>query len=657
MTPAPAADERAACGMGPAGSDPHAARLTPVALPDPIFHAVHPPGPFTPERHAGTPCVRVRLATYGALPAAVHVRSEPDNEELLTPMTLLGAAGAWRTWQAWLPLVTHRSATRYAFRCLVGGEQRWLSQSGLHPYPPPLAVHFRHVHGYVPPRWVWHQVVYQVFPDRFRNGDPSSGVASGTYSYAGEPVVARAWHERPQRHQGAREFFGGDLDGVRQALPYLAALGVSTLYLNPVFVSPSSHKYDTMDYEHVDPHLGGDAALERLLDGLRARGMRLVLDAVVNHTSERHPWFDRRSEHGAGGAYEGPDAPHRERYVFTDPDDPESYHGWLGTRTLPVLDFASADVQRSVYAGEEAILRRWLRPPWRIDGWRLDVIHMLGEGPGAVGNHHHVRAIRRAIREERSDAYVLGEHFFEASAWLQGDQEDGAMNYYGFQRPMLAFWAGVDQRGDPLALDAAGLDAWLTDARARIPFALALSQLNLLDSHDVPRFLTRVGGDRRALAAAAHALFGYLGVPSVYYGDEVGLEGDGDPDCRRPFPWDETRWDRTLLATYRRLAHLRRRAPPLACGDVRSLLADGDVHAFARVLDDAAVVVIQHRGDRTRRVRLPLWPTGIAEGWTDAFSHERLAAGDELDLTLQPRSARTLVSDPSWLPGDGPVAT
>lgn len=636
-------------------------------LPDPAFHAVHPPGPFVTEAHAGARSLRVRLHTYGERPSAVHVRSEPDNEERLDAMTLLPAHAddGWCRWEALVPLAPHQPITRYVFRCRLGPHQRWLSQAGLHAHPPPLAWHFRHVDGYRAPAWLWEQVVYQVFPDRFRDGDERSNVRDGAYVYGGHPVVARGWDERPSRAHGAREFFGGDLDGVREALPYLEALGVSTLSLNPIFTSPSSHKYDTTDYERVDPHLGGEAALERLLQRLRARGMRIVLDAVVNHTSERHPWFDRWGEHASGrgvrhgsghgsaGAYHGPDAPHRGRYVFDDADDQERYRGWRGTRTLPVLDYASPDVRRDVYEGDDAILRRWLRPPWRIDGWRLDVIHMLGEGAGATNNHAHVRAIRQAIRAERSDAYVLGEHFFEASAWLQGDQEDGAMNYYGFQRPLLAFWAGVDHRGEPLALDAAGLERWLSDARAQIPFELALSQLNLLGSHDVPRFLTRVRGDRRAAAAAAHALFGYLGVPCIYYGDEIGLEGEGDPDCRRPFPWDERRWDQHLLHTYRRLAHLRRRAPPLARGDLRTLVAEGNVYAFARVLDQQVVVVVQHRGEQSTTVRLPLWATGVRAPLVDAASGERFAGADALDVTLAPRSGRTLVSDTRWLTGAG----
>ena len=622
---------------------------TTVPTPDPHFYAVHPPAPHAHQAGARSDALEVELWTYGVRPRSVEVRSEPDNEERLDPLELVGGRDGWLRWRGTVPIAQHVDTTRYAFRCRVAGAQRWLSQAGLHASPAPLDLHFRFLADYQPPAWLWDQVVYQIFPDRFADGDPSNNVVTGEYLYGGKPVVARAWGELPDRRQGAREFFGGDLDGIREHLDDLAELGVSTLYLNPIFTSPSSHKYDTSDYTSVDPHLGGDAALLRLLEAMRSRGMRVILDAVVNHTSERHPWFDRYGEHGAAGAYHRPDAAPGERYSFADRDDPESYHGWYGTRTLPVLDFASSLVQRDVYDGDDAVLRRWLRPPWSIDGWRLDVIHMLGEGPGAGRNHAHVRAIRRAIREERSDAYVLGEHFFEASAWLQGDQEDGAMNYYGFQRPLLAFWAGVDHRGDDAAIDAGELDRWLSDARARIPFVVALSQLNLLGSHDVPRFLTRLGGDRAAMRAALHALFGYLGVPCVYYGDEIGLEGEGDPDCRRTFPWDRSAWDAALRDTVRRLARLRRRAPPLARGDLRTLLADGDVYAFARVLRDDAVVVVQHRGHGPRRVTLPVWASGHRGAWFDALSGERLEGGATLALELPPRSARTLVSDPGWL--------
>lgn len=594
--------------------------------------------------------VLLRVRTRGARPRRAFVRTEPDHEERLTPLAPLGPADAlgWTTWEAEVPVARHEPLTRYAFRFVFDDRQAWLAADGLHPGDPDTAVHFRHAAGHEPAAWVWDAVFYQVFPDRFRNGDPSNDPQDGAWTVGGAPIVRRAWSERPTRGMGSREFFGGDLQGVADGLDHVTGLGANALYLNPVFVSPSSHKYDTVDYERVDPHLGGDEALRALLDAGRARGVRVVLDAVVNHTSERHPWFEAARRAVAERA----DAPSRDHYVFPDPADPDRYVGWAGVRTLPVLDFASEGVRSKVYAGDDAVLRRWLRPPWSVDGWRLDVIHMLGEGPGAARNHDHVAAMRRAIRAERADAYVLGEHFFDATAWLQGHEEDGAMNYAGFLRPMLAFWAGVDFRGDPERCDAAELDRRLARTRARIPWPMALSQFNLLSSHDVPRWRTRVGGDVDATVAAHHALFAYVGVPCVYYGDEVGLEGGEDPDNRRPMPWDAAAWDQRLLGTVRRLAHLRRRHPALARGRYRTLVADGDAFAFARLHEGEAVVCVLHR--RGGPVAVPVAGLVAGDGWWDALNGVRTTAADgvlRVDLPPGRAGARTFVSDARRLDG------
>ena len=291
----------------------------------------------------------------------------------------------------------------------------------------------------------------------------------------------------------ATTFYGGDLAGIRHQLDYLhGELGVTTLYLNPIFTAGSNHKYDTEDYDNVDPHLGGNAALAELAGALRARDMRLVLDAVVNHTGANHPWFNRYGRHAAQGAYQSADSRWRSWYLFTGAHD---YASWNGHASLPVLDFSNPDVCAAVYGDHGAILRRWMRPPYAIDGWRFDVIHMLGEGPGARNNTHHVRQFRRAVREENAEAYVLGEHFGEATRWLQGEQEDGAMNYYGFAQPVRAWLAERDFAGEPAELSTPELERWLTAARARVPYENQLAQLNLLDSHDTARFFTAVERD------------------------------------------------------------------------------------------------------------------------------------------------------------------
>jgi alpha-glucosidase len=528
---------------------------------------------------------------------AAWVRSEPDNEEFLSPLAARGRQGRWFIYEGELHLNPADEVTRYAFKALPeGAAQVWLSELGQTSYFPERSGHFRYNPRYESVPWLWAQIFYQIFPERFCDGDPGNNVVGGDYLYEGEPVVAKAWDELPERGQGAREFYGGDLEGIRQRLPYLQALGVTALYLNPVFTSPSSHKYDTVDYLHVDPHFGGNAALEKLCLELRERGFRLVLDAVVNHTSERHPWFDRYGEyaqsHGVG-AYGGGET--RGFYSFAS-EDPDSYSGWIGVKTLPVLDFSHPEVRRQVYEDETALLRVWLREPYKIDGWRFDVVHMLGEGAGAKNNATYVRAFRKALREENPEALVLGEHIFEATTWLQGDQEDSAMNYYGFTLPVRAFLAGVDHRGHPLHIDAADFDHLLGRVRVQLPFEIQLSQLNLLGSHDTARMLTLLEGDAARLALAVTLLFTYIGVPCVYYGDEVGLLGGGDPDCRRTFPWDEARWNRVVLTHYRALIAFRRERRVLQEGLFVPLYAKGDVYAFARTLADDVVIVIVNRG-------------------------------------------------------------
>ncbi len=540
--------------------------------------------------------VTVTLRTRAPL-AAAWVRSEPDNEEFLSQLTAKGREGRWFLYEGELRLNPADEVTRYAFKVLPEGRaQLWLSELGQTPYFPERAGHFRYNPTYEPVPWLWSQVLYQIFPERFCDGDPGNNVIEGEYLYGGKPVVAKVWDALPDKKQGAREFYGGDLEGIRQKLPYLQDLGVTALYLNPIFTSPSSHKYDTVDYLQVDPHFGGNAALEKLCTALREHGFRLVLDAVVNHTSERHPWFDRYGEHAQTygvGAYGGGET--RAFYSFAS-EDSDSYNGWLGVRTLPVLDFSHPVVRRRVYEDPDALLRVWLRDPYRIDGWRFDVIHMLGDGAGARNNAVYVRGFRRALREENPEALVLGEHFSEATAWLQGDQEDSAMNYYGFTSPVWAFLAGVDHRGHPVEIDARDLEHLLTRARAQLPFEIQLSQLNLLGSHDTARLLTLLGGDTARLKLAVTLLFTYIGMPCVYYGDEVGLLGGDDPDCRRTFPWDEARWNRDILAHYRALIAFRRERRVLQEGMFVPLHAEGDVYAFARMLGTEAVVVVVNRG-------------------------------------------------------------
>lgn len=577
---------------------------------------------------------------------ALYIRHEMDNEEALCPMRQSGLQGELAIWQGEIPL-PKEGLSVYTFKAIKAQQQWWVHGAGVSPYIPTRQQHFRYNLQQKPPQWIQDQLFYQIFPDRFCDGDPAISVKTHEYQYGdgSHPIIAKQWGEAvAQSHTstGATEFFGGDLAGIQNRLYYLQSLGITAIYLNPIFASPSNHKYDTVDFYQVDPHLGSNEKLAELTNTLHQRGMRIILDAVVDHTSDQHPWFDRAGQ--KEGAYGNEGSPYRRFYTF---DAQGSYVGWKGLPHLPKLDFAAPEVQEVVYRGENAILRHWLRPPYAIDGWRFDVAHMLGEHGTAQGNAYHLREIRRAIKQENPDAYMLGEHFFEASQWLQGEQEDGAMNYYGFAHPVRAFLAGKDIAYQPIQISAEELDSWLKQARAQIPFANQLAQFNLLDSHDTARFLSILGGDIALMRAAVTLLFTYIGAPSVYYGDEIGMEGGNDPDCRRTFPWDSTEWNHLLHDHYRRMIRLRKTHPALRRGDIHTLYAGEHSFVFARTLaSDAVITALNRHPTKARTMVLPIWQTGsLANRFTDPETREKFeVVKGEIQITIPPKTARVLLA-------------
>lgn len=558
---------------------------------------LHPP--IEPWQQRTSRGCRVSLLCDRARLTAVFVRAQPDNEDMLIAMTRAGRSGALTRFDAVLPWDMSNPATTYAFKVIHDGTQTWLAADGQHAHPPPEGSLFRAHREPAAPAWVRDQVFYEIFPDRFCRGNPPRD-RRGETVYGARPfkVAQRAWGAPPGRRDASHVFYGGDLDGITQKLDYLQnELGVTALYLTPVFKAGSNHKYDVEDFDQVDPHFGGNAALERLCHAVHARGMKIVLDAVVNHTGTNHPWFNRWNQHPTPGAFHSADSPWRGWYAIDACGEPRY---WKGHRSLPVLDFAHPGVRAAVYESDGAILRRWLRAPYSIDGWRFDVIHMLGEGGRPRNNAFYVRAFRQTVKQENPQAYVLGEHFAEATRWLQGDQEDGSMNYYGFTRPVQAWLAGVDVAFHPTRIDTAQFDAWLARARCAIAYETQLAQLNLLGSHDTPRFLTLAGGDLARAQLGVTLLFTLPGVPCVYYGDEIGAEGSSDPDCRRCFDWDRTRWQQDLFALYRTLIALRRRRHEWRAGAVQTLAHGADWLAFARYSARAATIAVVNRGKAVR---------------------------------------------------------
>lgn len=569
--------------------------------------SLHHPWPGADERLGATVTLRLR-ADLEAPVRKVFLRSAPEGEQVMAEARRGEDGPVSQWWEASVTLTVPRFAYRFLVLTDEGGW--WLNAGGVTRHTPPDAADFQLLPGFHGPDWVQDAVFYQVFPDRFCDGEPASNVRTGEYLLDGEPVVARSWDEPPQAETGSREFYGGDLPGLVQRLDYLEDLGVTALYLNPIFTAPSNHKYDVADYGQVDPHLGGDRALADLRRATAERGLRLVLDVVPNHCGEQHAWFRRALA----------DASAPEAEFFTFQEHPDRYEAWLGVRSLPKLNYRSARLREVMFGGEDAVLRKWLRRPYSIDGWRIDVANMLArQGESQLG-HKIGRAIRRAVKSENPDAYLVGEHFFDGTPHLQGDELDASMNYRGFTMPLLQWLGGFDNAafggkpwGDPVPLPTEALEAQWTAFRSGLPQRVQLQQLNLLDSHDMPRVLTAAGGREDLVRVAVALLFAYPGVPCVYYGDEVGLEGGRDPDCRRPMPWDPAVWNHGLREHYLRLIRLRRASVALRRGSYQALLARADTLAFLRETPGERVVAIARRAaDDVARV--PVRHGGIPDG-------------------------------------------
>lgn len=548
------------------------------------------------------------------LPQRVTLRAENDNEETALAMRKLRTqpSPGVTAWRAAIDLRCGQPRRRYSFKLLWLDRQLWFTPQGFSRFPPARLEQFAVDAPDSGPQWVADQIFYQIFPDRFARSSSRDIQQDKVYYHhaAGQEIVLREWDEPLTAQAGGSTFYGGDLDGISEKLPYLKKLGVTALYLNPIFTAPSVHKYDTEDYRHVDPQFGGDSALMRLRLKTQQQGMRLVLDGVFNHSGDSHAWFDRH-QRGSGGACHYPDSPWRDWYSFS-PDGVAL--DWLGYSSLPKLDYQSESLVNEMYRGEDSIVRHWLKAPWNMDGWRLDVVHMLGEAGGARHNLQHVAGITRAAKETQPEAYVFGEHFGDARQWLQADAEDAAMNYRGFTFPLWGFLANTDISYDPQQIDAQTCMAWMENYRAGLSHQQQLRMFNQLDSHDTARFKSLLGKDVARLPLAVVWLFSWPGVPCIYYGDEVGLDGDNDPFCRKTFPWQVERQDAALLALYQRMAKLRHSILALRYGGCQVLYAEDNVVVFLRVHQQQRVLVAINRGEACEVV-LPASPLLNVTQW------------------------------------------
>ena len=601
---------------------------------------------------------------------------------------------------------------RYCFEVQSGTEKYYYGRCGisreiLEYY------NFVVVPGFSTPDWAKGAVMYQIFTDRFYNGDKSNDVETNEYYYIGDySQRVTNWDKYPA-NMGVREFYGGDLQGVMDKLDYLQDLGVEVVYFNPLFVSPSNHKYDIQDYDYIDPHYGkivddggevlpngvtdnsqatkykkrttGLKNLEasnelfiKLVEELHRRGMKVILDGVFNHCGSFNKWMDRERIYEGEkdyepGAYISADSPYRSYFRFFK-EEPENwpyngnYDGWWGHDTLPKLNYEdSVKLENYIlYIG-----RKWVSPPYNVDGWRLDVAADLGRSNEY--NHDFWKKFRRAVKDANPNALILAEHYGDPSDWLKGDEWDTVMNYDAFMEPITWFLTGMEKHSDEAREELLGnIDNFIGSMAHHMSNMLTPSlqvAMNELSNHDHSRFLTRTNHmvgrvehlgpeaaneyvNKAVMREAVVMQMTWVGAPTIYYGDEAGVCGFTDPDNRRTYPWG--REDHELIAFHKEAIRIHKEHPALRTGSLKILSGEENVLSYARFKgNDRIVIVINNRSERTE-VKVPVWEAEIPakcrmkrllysykDGYTTEYE-EYLVEDGEVVANMGPHSALVL---------------
>ena len=491
------------------------------------------------------------------------------------------------------------------------------------------------------PDWFGRGVTYQIFPDRFRRAKVRS--AEGL---VGGRTLHESWDELPlhgpnERGDYCEDFFGGDLAGITEKLDYLASLHVTTLYLNPIFEAASNHRYDTADYEKIDPLLGDESDFRTLCAEAKKRGIRIMLDGVFNHTGAKSRYFNADGFYPTRGAAQGSDSPYYPWYNFHP--FPTDYDAWWGIKNLPAVNELEKSYVNFIATGESSVIRRWLRAG--ASAWRLDVADELPD--------EFIADIRAVMQRDFPDAYLLGEvwedgttkvAYSERRRYLLGGELHGLMNY-PFRTALMAYLKG--------AADADAFRDAMETLRENYPAPAFYGAMNFLSTHDTPRLLTVLGCDhppldkdaRRSfrlspaehtrgvalLRLAALVLYAFPGSPTVYYGDEAGMEGFEDPFNRCTYPWG--REDSALVDYFRALGALRAQRESLQSGTLSYPLAEGRVLCFARRSGDEASLCVVNAGDEPAAISLP-WDGPLAH---DALGGQSfLVENGRLHITLMP---------------------
>ncbi|AZK47414.1 alpha-glycosidase [Paenibacillus lentus] len=542
---------------------------------------------------------------YAYNPSTIHlrVRTKRDDVEQVFAMT-----GDKYDWQATYQELAMEKAAHdamfdywelavkpkykrlsYAFKLMAGSETVYMQDSGIGydpPTPPGELYEFPYIHEidvFKVPEWAKQAVFYQIMPERFANGDPSN-----------DPEHTEPWGGIPK----SDNYFGGDLQGILDHLDDLSDLGINAIYFTPLFTSPSNHKYDTVDYKNVDPQFGDNDLLKQLVNACHERGIRVVLDAVFNHCSELFPPFQDVLKYGQNSKYI--DWFHINEFPASIKNGVPTYDTFGFFGNMPKFNTANPDVKAYLLG----VAEYWIKEI-NLDGWRLDVANEV--------DHHFWRDFRQIVKKANPEAYIIGEVWSDSLNWLLGDQFDSVMNYPFADKVLTFFNGGID--GYSFSNDMGALIMRYPQQTNEVIF-------NMLCSHDTPRLLTSVGNDKRKLKLCVVFLFTYIGTPCIFYGDEVGLSGNGDPDCRKCMIWDPDKQDRELYDFYKLMIALRKKHNALREGRFRFLHADSHDPCiiYERIDEKGHFTIWMNNTEKKRTLSHPM----NTNDWCDALTGERV---------------------------------
>lgn len=598
----------------------------------------------------------------------------------------------------------------YYFKVVTGILECYYDRYGVNDKPRE-EYYFCIVPGFSTPEWAKGAVMYQILVDRFYNGNPAGDVLDGEYYYVDGPTKhVENWAHCPQGIS-VREFYGGDLEGVRQKLDYLQELGIEVLYFNPLFVSPSNHKYDCQDYDYIDPHVSNivvdegavlpegckdntqaaryitrvtdkrnleasNAYFAKFVEEVHAHGMKIILDGVFNHCGSFHKWLDREKlyeQQGgyAPGAYVSGESPYRDFFAFQNQEawpDNGSYEGWWGFETLPKLNYEGS---QELWNYVLDIGRKWVSPPYNVDGWRLDVAADLGHSPEV--NHRFWKEFRKAVKEANPNAVILAEHYGDPKSWLLGDEWDTIMNYDAFMEPITWFLTGMEKHSDEYRGECFGnpgdFEGAMRHHMTRFMTSSLQCAMNELSNHDHSRFLTRTnkkvgraeqlgtdaagrGINKGVMKEAVVFQMTWPGAPTLYYGDEAGQVGFTDPDNRRTYPWGSE--DMDLLNFHREMIRIHKEHEAFKTGSIQFVWGEYNFLCYARYNRREHFLVVLNNDAVSRSVEMVVWPVGLpkeCELEQIMYSHEGgfstnpvtyEVKGGKLNITLTEFSAVVL---------------